>query len=185
MELGCCCRPTPPSLFGGVLPYFEVMGHPVPLSWLGFKCPDCFIWTCSYIAYPSKMKGPFTDNCLKYFYIWLAFLMAGCVECIRRALVLSLVIISGTAIEQPPFVGPRSVELTFFLRHFPCPLRRLIKHITYSCIGVNQLEVLSQVALLPSPGAPRDVIYYSNIYTELYYTSSKMKVKTIQFITSE
>ena len=30
-------------LFGGVLPYFEMTGHPVPVSSLGFKCPDCFI----------------------------------------------------------------------------------------------------------------------------------------------
>ena len=49
----CCCLPTPPCLFGGVLPYFEVTGHPVPVSSLGFKCPDCFIWNCSYIVYPS------------------------------------------------------------------------------------------------------------------------------------
>ena len=27
----CCCLPTPPCLFGGVLPYFEVTGHPVPV----------------------------------------------------------------------------------------------------------------------------------------------------------
>ena len=39
----CCCLPTPPCWFGGVLPYFEVTGHPVPVSSLGFKCPDCFI----------------------------------------------------------------------------------------------------------------------------------------------
>ena len=50
-------------MFGGVLPYFEVTGHPVPVSSLGFKCPDCFIWNCSYIVYPAKMKGPFRDNC--------------------------------------------------------------------------------------------------------------------------
>ena len=37
----CCCLPTPPCLLGGVLP--------VPVSSLGFKCPDCFIWNCSYI----------------------------------------------------------------------------------------------------------------------------------------
>ena len=47
------CRLEPPSLlllstqrpclFGGVLPYFKVTGHPVPLSSIGFKCPDCFI----------------------------------------------------------------------------------------------------------------------------------------------
>ena len=55
----CCCRPTPPCLFGGVLPYFEVTGHPVPVSSLLFKCPDCFIWNCSYIVYPSNMKGLF------------------------------------------------------------------------------------------------------------------------------
>ena len=36
-------------VLGGVLPYFEVAGHPVPVSSLGFKCPDCFIWNCSYI----------------------------------------------------------------------------------------------------------------------------------------
>ena len=28
------------TCFGGVLPYFEVTGHPVPVSSLGFKCPD-------------------------------------------------------------------------------------------------------------------------------------------------
>ena len=50
----CCCLPTHPCLFGGVLPYFEVTGHPVPVSALGFKCPDCLIWNCSYTAYPSK-----------------------------------------------------------------------------------------------------------------------------------
>ena len=44
-------------LFGGVLPYFEVTWHPVLVSSLGFKCPDCFIWHCSYVVYPSKMKG--------------------------------------------------------------------------------------------------------------------------------
>ena len=32
----CCCRPTSPCIFGGVLPYFEVTGHPVPVSSLGF-----------------------------------------------------------------------------------------------------------------------------------------------------
>ena len=58
----CCCLPTHPCLFGGVLPYFEMTGHPVPVSSLGFKCPDCFIWICSYIVYPSKMKGSFNDN---------------------------------------------------------------------------------------------------------------------------
>ena len=66
-ELFCCCRPTPPCLYGGVLPYLEVTGHPVSVSSLGFKCPDCFIWNCNYIVYPSKMKGPFRDNCLRYF----------------------------------------------------------------------------------------------------------------------
>ena len=86
----CCCLPTPPYLFGGVLPYFEVTGHPVPVSSLKFKCPDCFIRNYSYIVYPSKMKGPFRDNCLRYFYLRVAFLMAGCVEDIRRALVLGL-----------------------------------------------------------------------------------------------
>ena len=34
-------------------------GHPVPVSSLGFKCTDCFIWNCSYIIYPSNMKGQF------------------------------------------------------------------------------------------------------------------------------
>ena len=81
-------------------------GHPVPVSSLGFKCPDCFIWNCSYIVYPSKMKGPFKDNCLRYYYLCLAFLIAGWgVEGIRRALVLGLVLIAGTAIEQAPSVG--------------------------------------------------------------------------------
>ena len=53
-------------LIGGVLPYFEVTGHPVPFSSLGFKYPDCFIW---YIVYTSKMKGSFRDNCPRYFYL--------------------------------------------------------------------------------------------------------------------
>ena len=39
----CCCRPTPPCLFGGVLPYLEVTGHPVSVFSQGFKCPDFFI----------------------------------------------------------------------------------------------------------------------------------------------
>ena len=52
------------------------------------------------------MKGPFRDNCLRYYYLRLAFLMAGGVEGIRRALVLGLVLIAGTAIEQAPSVGP-------------------------------------------------------------------------------
>ena len=26
-------------------------------------------WNCSYIVYPSKMTGPFMDNCLRYFYL--------------------------------------------------------------------------------------------------------------------
>ena len=104
--LTCCCRPTHPCLFGGVLQYFEVTGHPVPVSSLGFKWLDCFIRSCSYIAHPSKMKGPFRDNWLRYFYLWLAFLMAGCVEGIRRTLVLCPVLIAGTAIEQAPSVGP-------------------------------------------------------------------------------
>ena len=64
-----CCLPTPPCLFGGVFPNLEVMGHPVPVSSLGFKCPDCFIWNCSYIVYPSKMKGTFRDSCLRYYYL--------------------------------------------------------------------------------------------------------------------
>ena len=63
----CCCLPTPPCLLEGVLPYFEVTGHPVPVSSLGFKCPDCFLWNCNYIVYPSKMKGPYRDNCLRYY----------------------------------------------------------------------------------------------------------------------
>ena len=47
------CRPTSPCLFGGVLPYFEVTGNSVPVSSQGLKCPDCFIWNCSYIVYIS------------------------------------------------------------------------------------------------------------------------------------
>ena len=100
----CCCLPRPPCLFGGVHPYFEATGHPV--SPLGFKCPDCFIWNCSYIVYTSKMKGPFRDNCIRYYYLLLAFLMAGWVEGIRRALVIGPVLIAGNAIEQAPSVGP-------------------------------------------------------------------------------
>ena len=89
-------------------------GHPVPVSSLGLKCPDCCTWNCSYIVYPSKMKRPFRDNCLMYVYLRLAFLIAGC-----------LVLIAGTAIEQAPSVGPHhsvclprpSNELTM-LKHY-------------------------------------------------------------------
>ena len=42
-------------------PYFEVTVNPVPVSSLGFKGRDCFIWNCSYIVYPSKMRGPFRE----------------------------------------------------------------------------------------------------------------------------
>ena len=52
--LCCCSLPTPPCLPGGVLPYFEVTGHPVSVSSLGFKCPDCLIWNCSYIGLSLK-----------------------------------------------------------------------------------------------------------------------------------
>ena len=34
MKIYCCC------LLGGVLLYFEVTGHPVPASLLGFKYPE-------------------------------------------------------------------------------------------------------------------------------------------------
>ena len=63
----CCCGSIPPCLFGGVLPYLEGTGYPVSVSSLGFKCPDCFIWNCSYIVYHRKMKKTFRDNCLKIF----------------------------------------------------------------------------------------------------------------------
>ena len=59
-----------------------------------------------------KMKGPFGDNCLRYFYLWLAFL-AGCVESIRRALVLGLVLIAGITIEQALSVCPHLLQLTY------------------------------------------------------------------------
>ena len=120
---GCCCLPTPPCLLGGVLPYFEVTWHPVLGSSLGFKCLDCFIWNCSYIVYPSMMKGPFRDNCLRYYYLCLAFLMAGWVEGIRRALVLGLVLIAETTIEQAPYVGPAKSVVFLLLSthsHGPC-----------------------------------------------------------------
>ena len=111
----CCFLPTPPCLFRGVFPYFEVTGHPVLVSSLGFKCPDCFLSNYSYIGYPSKMKGPFRDNCLRYYYLWLAFLMAGWVEGIRWALVIGLVLIAGTAIEQAPSVGLLLCHLCTFI----------------------------------------------------------------------
>ena len=114
--LCCCCQPTLPCLSGCILPYFAVTGHPVPVSSLGFKCPDCFIWNCSFIVYPSKIKESFRDNYLRYFYLWFAFLMAGCVEGIRRALVLGLVLIAGTDIEQAPSVG----HLAICYRHNYC-----------------------------------------------------------------
>ena len=65
----CCCLPTPLCLFVGVLPYLEETGHPVPVSSLGFKCPDVFIWNCSSIVYYLKMIGPSKDNCLRDYYI--------------------------------------------------------------------------------------------------------------------
>ena len=80
------------------VPYFEVTGHPVPFFSLGFKCPDCFIWNCSYIVYPSKMKGPF-KKLHKVLLPMIGVLMAGWLECIRRALVLGLVLIVRTAIK--------------------------------------------------------------------------------------
>ena len=46
-------------------------------------------------------------------------MMAGCVEGIRRALVLCLVLIAGTAIEQAPFVyhlSRSSANASFFIR---------------------------------------------------------------------
>ena len=54
------------------------------------------------------MKVSFWDNCIRYFYLLLAFLMALCVEGIRRALVLGLVLIPGTAIEQAHSIGLHS-----------------------------------------------------------------------------
>ena len=91
----------------------EVSFH--TLKWRGIQyrfphsCPECFIWNCSYIVYPSKMKGPFRDNWQMYFYLWMAFQVAGGVEGICRALVLDLVLIAETAIEQAPSVGPNSL----------------------------------------------------------------------------
>ena len=114
----CCSQPTPPCLFRGVLSCIEVMGHPVPVSSLGFKCPYCFIWICSYIVYPSKMSA-IQGQLPRCFYIWLAFLMAGCVEGIRRALVLGLVLIEETAIEQAPSVGPLFSSFILSINVFP------------------------------------------------------------------
>ena len=57
------------------------------------------------------MKGPFRDNCLRYFYLGVAFLMAGCVEGSRRALVRGLVLTAGTHIEQTSSVGPLYTSL--------------------------------------------------------------------------
>ena len=42
--------------------------------------------------------------------------MAGCVEGIRRALVLGLVLIAGTAIEQSPSVGPPIIIIIILIR---------------------------------------------------------------------
>ena len=49
--------------------FHTLMGHPVPVSSLGFECADCLIWNCSYSVYSSKMKGPSRNNCLMYFYL--------------------------------------------------------------------------------------------------------------------
>ena len=43
----------------------------------------------------------------KHFVQFLISHIAGCVEGIHRVLVLGLVLIAGTAIEQAPSVGPR------------------------------------------------------------------------------
>ena len=51
------CQPTPPCLFGGVLPYFEVTGHPVPLSSLGFKRLDYFTLNYSYVVLERAIQG--------------------------------------------------------------------------------------------------------------------------------
>ena len=51
------------------------------------------------------------DNCLR-----LAFLMAGGVEGIRRALVLYLVLIAVTAIEQVPSVGSPMYDINLTIK---------------------------------------------------------------------
>ena len=101
--------------------YFEVMGIQFRFPHQEVrKCPDCFIWNCSYIVYPSKMKGPFRDNCLKYYYLLLAFQMSGWVKGIRRALVLVLVLIARTAIEQVPSVAlPHYCIITLVIKTYP------------------------------------------------------------------
>ena len=99
--IGCCCRPTPPCLFGGVLPYFEVTGDPVPVSSLGFKCPYCFIWNCSYIIYERAIQGQLPT----VFLPMIVIPDGGMCEGIHRAQVLDLVLIVETAIGQAPSVG--------------------------------------------------------------------------------
>ena len=161
----CCCRPTPPCLFGGVLPYFEVTGNPVPVSSLGFKCPDCFIWNCSCIVYPSKIKGPLRFKCPRYFYLWLAFLMAGCVESIRRALVLGLVLIAGTTIEHAPSVGPLLLLVSLHI--------------------VNNHNILLLLGIILGNEDMANVTEFIYIIISLFYRYSHVKCHVLVFLNIE
>ena len=80
-------------------------GHPVSVSSLGFKCLDCFIWNCSCIVYTLQRLKAIQGPLPKVLLHMIGVLDAGWVEGIRRALVLGLVLIAGTAIDQAPSVG--------------------------------------------------------------------------------
>ena len=62
-------------------------GHPVPVSSLGFKCPNCFIWNCSYIV-SFKDERDIQGQLPKVFLPMIGVPDGGMVEGIRRALVL-------------------------------------------------------------------------------------------------
>ena len=75
--------------------------------------------------------------------------MAGCVEGIRRALVLGLVLIAGTAIEYAPSVGP---------------LIRIISTniILLSEVGSNQMALLNDFGSIVDGDNLQDSTYPSN-----------------------
>ena len=115
-----CCFVVDPHLHASL----EMMGNPVPIFSLGFKCPDCFIWNCRYFFYPSNIKGSFKDNCLRYFALRL-----GWVEGIRRAIIRGLVLIAGDCHRAGSFRGS------------PCMLSHLYDRIFYSShMGISGTE---------------------------------------------
>ena len=80
--------------------------------------------------------------------------MAGCVEGIRRALVLDLVLIAGTAIEQTPSVGPLGVIIDKMLN-----FRKQVDYIRQKTDRkMNLLKVLNSLSIV-------NASIMKNIYT--------------------